>query len=90
MSNKQTVENKRRAHAAKVLQKMNRSSKAEDVNTTARKAKREAGEVSALKEQYNEIRKDLIKLRQDLSKGYGLAKTMMERKGFVKQFLKTK
>lgn len=46
----------------------------------------------ALKDQYNVIKKDILKLRKDLSDGYDMAKTAVEkeRKGFLKQFFADK
>lgn len=90
MSNKQLIENKRRAHAAKVLQKMDKAGKSPESENITRKSKKESNEVSALKEQYNIIRKDLMKLRDDLTRGYDMARNVMEKKGFVRQLLKSK
>lgn len=43
-----------------------------------------------LKGQYDVIRNDLLKLRDDLGKGYDMAKGMMDKKVLVKEFLNTK
>ncbi len=45
---------------------------------------------TSLSEQYNVIKKDLLKLREDLSKGYDLTKGLIERKGFINELLKVK
>jgi hypothetical protein len=44
-----------------------------------------------IKEQYQIIRKDILKLREDLSKGYDMARGMVqEQKGYISQLLKNK
>lgn len=43
-----------------------------------------------LKGQYDVIRNDLLKLRDDLGKGYDMAKGMMDKKVLVKELLNTK
>lgn len=45
---------------------------------------------SALQNQYKIIREDLMKLRKDISEGYDIAKTRVEKTGFFRQLLKTK
>ena len=45
---------------------------------------------SALQNQYKIIREDLMKLRRDISEGYDMAKTRVEKTGFFRQLLKTK
>lgn len=44
----------------------------------------------SLKTQYEIIRKDLLKLREDLAKSYDVAKHVMDKKGLVKQLLSLK
>ena len=43
-----------------------------------------------LKKQYDIIRKDLLKLRQDLQKSLEVAKEMIDKKGFINQLLKSR
>ena len=74
----------KRNHAQKVLHKMTKRM----TNSGQEQAK--GGEENSLKQQYDLIREDLLKLRDDLSKGYDMAKGMMDRKRLVNQFLKTK
>jgi hypothetical protein len=38
---------------------------------------------AGLKQQYEIIRKDLLKLREDIEKGYGMAKSQISRKGLL-------
>jgi peptidoglycan hydrolase CwlO-like protein len=45
---------------------------------------------SALQNQYKIIREDLMKLRKDITTGYDIAKTRVEKTGFFRQLLKTK
>lgn len=85
------VDNKRRNHAEKVLRTASKKTKNEaEASATAVKAQIKKNIDPSLREQYEVIRKDLLKLRDDLAKGYDLAKTMVEKKGFVKQLLSVK
>ena len=43
-----------------------------------------------LKKQYNLIREDIVKLRNDLQKGYDMAKEVMEKRNILGQILKSK
>jgi hypothetical protein len=43
-----------------------------------------------LKDQYYLIRDDINKLRDDLAKGYDMARTWIDKKGALKSFLKTR
>lgn len=45
---------------------------------------------SALQNQYKIIREDLMRLRKDITEGYDIAKTRVEKTGFFRQLLKTK
>lgn len=45
-------------------------------------------DVSGLREQYKVIREDIIKLRNDLQKGYDMAKGAVEKKSFLNQIFK--
>jgi hypothetical protein len=81
------VENKRRHHAEKVLQKL--SKKANSSNAPASKPSSTKGDAS-LREQYEVIREDLLKLRDDISKGIDLAKKYVDRKTLIQEFLRAK
>lgn len=48
------------------------------------------GDIKNLKNQYNIIREDVLKLRDDLQKGYDMARGMVDRKSMLKDFLKAK
>lgn len=76
------LDSKKRNHADKILQKMSKKASAD----TSKPVKAEP----TLGEQYEVIRRDILKLRDDLSKGYDMAKGMIERKGFINQLLKVK
>lgn len=65
------------------------SSKEKVLNRMAKKTSTKGTE-NSLKEQYDIIRNDLLKLREDLSRGYDMAKSMVDRKTLVKQFLNSK
>lgn len=77
MSNK-LIDNKKRAHAEKVLE---RNSTKNSSKNAVPKTHEDESSVShsdkALREQYKVIRADLMKLRDDLVKGYVLAKDWM-------------
>jgi hypothetical protein len=45
--------------------------------------------IDPLIEQYDLIRKDVLKLGEDLSKGYDLAKSKLEKSGLIGQLLKS-
>ncbi len=92
MTNK-IISNKRSAHAAQVLR--NASKHESEISSAGATVSRgeattAATNVSALKEQYNVIRKDLMRLREDLTKGYDMAKGFLNRKTFMREILKTK
>lgn len=85
------LDSKKRNHAEKILQRMSKKASAntasKPVETSASRSK-EAD--TTLSEQYEIIRSDILKLRDDLSKGYDMAKGMIERKGLINQLLKAK
>lgn len=87
MSNTKLVDNKRRNHAEKVLRTSSKKGKNEAVKMIKTFKKNVD---PSLREQYEVIRKDLLKLRDDLAKGYDLAKNMVDKKGFVKDLLNVK
>lgn len=83
--NSKLVENKRRSHADKILQKMSKK-----VSEPTSKKDQSAKSSDTLRDQYDVIRKDLIKLREDLTKGYDMAKNLVEKKGLLNQLLKAR
>ncbi len=81
MSTTKLVNNKRRNHAAKVLQQMSKRLGAENevhsTEETHESGDTKRSKVSALKalrNQYEVIRKDIMKLREDLNQTYGIAR----------------
>lgn len=44
----------------------------------------------SLRDQYEIIRNDIMKLRDDLNKGYDMAKSMVDRKTILNQLLKVR
>ena len=46
--------------------------------------------MSSLNEQYNVIREDIMKLREDLAQGYDLIKNVIETKLSIKSLLRSK
>lgn len=89
MSNK-LVDNKRRNHADKVLQAMSKKATQPGSPTASTATEKKVSVIDPLKEQYDVIREDLLKLREDLSKGYDLAKTTLEKKGLISELLKSR
>ncbi len=88
MSTSKLLDNKKRSHAAKVLQRMSKRVSGSSVNSTNAKSETNADRPDkALLEQYKVIREDIIKLKDDLTKGYGMAKGMVEKKGILKELL---
>jgi hypothetical protein len=87
MSNK-LIDNKRRNHSEKILQKM--SKKAAEPSEKKSSSSSSRSSEKTLREQYEIIRKDVLKLREDLTKGYDMAKGLVEKKGFLTQLLKTR
>lgn len=79
MSNRQ-ADSKRKSQSDKLLQKF--SKKSQPSNKLEVQA-------SALKEQYDIIRNDLLKLRNDLSKGYDMARGMIDKKSIMRQLKKS-
>jgi hypothetical protein len=84
---------KRGIDPAKILEKVSKKGgphiEVEGANNTHQKNKSNSSSVAGLKEQYTIIREDIIKLREDLTKGYDMAKGMMD-KGVLRSLLKTK
>jgi uncharacterized protein involved in exopolysaccharide biosynthesis len=91
MSNK-LVDNKRRGHAEKVLQKLSQkaSQPGGSSNTASTSSSKNKSIIQPLREQYDVIRKDIIKLRDDLNKGYEMTKEVVEKKGLISQLLKSR
>jgi hypothetical protein len=90
MNNSKLVDNKRRSHVEKVLHKMSKkASQPKSSNSeTEESIEGEVVDTSTLREQYEIIRTDILKLREDLSKGYDIARSMLEKKGFITQLLR--
>lgn len=89
MSNK-LVDNKRRSHADKVLQAMSKKAGQPGSPTASPVSEKKVSIIDPLKEQYEVIREDILKLREDLSKGYDLAKSTIEKKGLISELLKSR
>jgi hypothetical protein len=89
MSNKM-VDNKRRNHVEKVLQTMSKKATQSGSPTASPAPEKKVSVIDPLREQYDVIREDLLKLREDLSKGYDLARSTLEKKGLISELLKSK
>ena len=92
--NAKLIDNKRRIHAAKVLEKLSRAPKevdsAEQSAPADDSSRNEKKGVAALREQYDVIRDDLLKLREDVTKGYDLAKGFLNKKTIMNELMKTR
>lgn len=73
-----TNENRRKLHAAQLVKQMNKQSHSDS----------EQGDKSVLVEQYKVIREDLMKLREDLTHGYGVAKEAVNKKTIISELMK--
>lgn len=76
----------KKSPSEKVLKRM--SKRASKPGSTSSKG--DLGNFKNLKNQYNVIREDVLKLRNDLQKGYDMARGMVDRKSLIKEFLKAK
>lgn len=88
------MDNNRRAHAAKVLMKT--SQKHQDTNADVEvdqsentKSVQSEG-FNSLQDQYQIIRGDILKLREDLARGYDLLKNFIDTKISIRTLLKAK
>jgi hypothetical protein len=98
MTNK-LIDGKRRSHAAKVLQKLSKEASQphpQPENETLRNESERTGASNndtserpdvLIKEQLTLIRDDVLKLREDLSRGYDMAKNLISKKGIIKDLL---
>lgn len=84
------LDSKKRNHADKILQKMSKKASAETAKPVESSTTKSSTSGPTLSEQYEVICGDILKLRDDLSKGYDMAKGMIERKGLINQLLKVK
>ena len=84
------LDSKKRNHADKILQKMSKKASAETAKPVESSTTKSSTSGPTLSDQYEVIRGDILKLRDDLSKGYDMAKGMIERKGLINQLLKVK
>lgn len=90
MTTSKLIDNNRRTHAAKVLAEASKKNQ-EHADHTAHntEASTETIEVKdegfgTLNEQYNVIREDILKLREDLAQGYDLLKDFIASKANVR------
>ena len=76
---------KRNSHTERVLKGISKkATKHGDASSTANVS------VASLREQYDVIREDIIKLKDDLQKGYDLAKGTVDKKSLLNQIFKTR
>lgn len=76
----------------KILHRMSKRASnpgSSDPHSSSSSTKKASGKANDLKKQYKLIREDILKLREDLQKGYDMAKGFVDKKT-LKQFLKEK
>jgi hypothetical protein len=71
----------------KILHTMSKKLSAGPVNE---KSEEKTSVIDPLKDQYEVIRQDVLRLRDDLSKGYDLIKETFEKKGIISELLKAR
>lgn len=71
------------SHTQKIITKMSKKAMRSDKSGNQIRS-------GDFKQQYEIIRKDVMKLKKDLQKGYDMARRVVEKKGFLNQFIKTK
>lgn len=77
---------KRSSHTEKLLKGLNKRTE----RSQSQKKVAGADAVSDLREQYHVIREDIMKLRDDLQKGYDMAKGAVEKKSLIGQLFKSR
>lgn len=76
---------KRSSHTQRLLKGLSkRAVKQSDSSSTKNVS------ISSLRDQYDVIREDFIKLKDDLQKGYDLAKGAVEKKSLINQIFKSR
>lgn len=76
---------KRSSHTERILKGLSKkASKQGDTSSTANVS------ISSLREQYDVIREDIVKLKGDLQKGYDLAKGAVDKKSLLNQIFKSR
>lgn len=72
---------KRSSHTERILKGLSKKATKRTVNSD---------KLLSLKDQYDVIKEDFLKLRRDLQKGYDMAKDTVEKKSFLNQLFKTR
>lgn len=72
-------ENRRKLHVSQLAKQMNKHDENSETETT---------EDSGLAEQYRVIKDDLMKLREDLNRGYDMAKDAVDKKTIISELMK--
>lgn len=72
-------ENRRKLHVSQLAKQMNKKNEQTENETT---------EESGLAEQYRVIKDDLMKLREDLNRGYDMAKEAVDKKTIISELMK--
>lgn len=72
-------DNRRKLHVSQLAKNMNK----QDDN-----AAQTSGDESALAQQYRVIKEDLMKLRDDVTRGYDMAKEAVDKKTIISELMK--
>lgn len=94
MTTSKLIDNNRRVHAAKVLAESSKKNQIQEeevseIKMTKLSKSKSKGE-NLLNEQYQIIREDVLKLREDLAHGYDLLKDYIESKVNLRTFIRAK
>lgn len=90
------MDNNRRTHAAKVLAEASKKNQTEAVSVNDEQANEIETEAStqdvfsSLNNQYEVIREDILKLREDLAHGYDLLKEYIDSKVSLRSLIRSK
>jgi hypothetical protein len=98
MTTSKLMDNNRRAHAAKVLAQSSKKNQSQEdpadfVETTTVNSSVEESDDStlvSLNKQYQVIREDILKLREDLADGYDLLKDYIESRVNLRTLIRAK
>jgi hypothetical protein len=88
MNKGEFMSQKKHTHTEKVLKGMSKRAARPDHASQEHIAK-DSG-FSGLRDQYDVIREDIMKLREDLQKGYDMAKGAVDRKNLLGQLFKSR
>ena len=91
MTTSKLIDNNRRVHAAKVLAQASKKNQTHnEPSQTAPVDEKDNSALASLNKQYEVIREDILKLREDLADGYDLLKDYLESKVNLRTLIRVK